>query len=67
MRWSNASPATPARLADAISDVRVSGAAGHTARAAELDRRAREQARVERMGLVLTGSRWNAWACAQRP
>lgn len=45
---------TPARLADAISDVRASGAAGHTARAAELERRAREQARVERMGLVLT-------------
>lgn len=45
---------TPARLAAGISDVRVSGAAGQAARAAELERRAREEARAERMGLVLT-------------
>ncbi len=45
---------SPAKLQSAVSDVRASGAAGQAARAAELERRARDAARAERVGLVLT-------------
>lgn len=45
---------TPARLAAVVCDVRASGAGGEAARVAELERRAREESRAERIGLVLT-------------